>query len=319
MQDMKVIFEGVEDPRHSNATRHDIHEMPMIALPVTLSGGKGCPDMAPFGRCREDFLRRFMKLEHGIPSHDAFSDLFSALDPEGTDAALLRLAGDWAERLGDGVTATDGKATGRSFADATGRSPLHLVQAFAAGAGVVPGQVRVSGRSDGITAMPALLDLPGLRGRTVTADAMHRRRETAERVTARGGDHVLAPKAARGACTGMWRNTWRIRNCPETLTFPGIWWKRGMAASRPGGHGRSTTWTGCGRPMTGPAWRRSGRSTRPGRPGTERRPGPVTIPLVTLEAPPIPSSPCTSPLPAAGISCLSTFSPFPAGAGVSRG
>ena len=48
-------------------------------------------------------------------------------------------------------------------------------------------------------------------------------------------------------------------------------------------------------------------------------PGSVTIPLVTLEAPPIPSSPCTSPLPAAGISCLSTFSPFLAGAGVSRG
>ncbi len=202
MQDLKVIFEGVEDPRRSNATRHDLHEMLMIALLCALCGGEGCSDMALFGRCKESFLRRFMKLEHGIPSHDAFSDLFNALDPKGLNAALLRLAGGWAERLGDGVVAIDGKALRRSFADATERSALHLVQAFATGAGVVLGQVRVSGKSNEITAMPALLDLLDLRGRTVTADAMHTQRATAEQVTARGGDYVLALKGNQGSLHG---------------------------------------------------------------------------------------------------------------------
>jgi len=203
MQDLNVIFEGVKDPRRSNATRHDLHEMLMIALLSTLCGGEGCSDMALFGRCKEAFLRRFLKLEHGIPSHDAFSDLFNALDPDGLDTALARLISGWAERLGDDVIAIDGKALRRSFADAADRSPLHLVQAFAAEAGIVPGQVRVSDRSNEITAMPALPALPAPEGMTVTDGAMDGRRETAERVTARGGAYVLASKATGEACTTM--------------------------------------------------------------------------------------------------------------------
>ena len=76
-----LCFEGVEDPRTSNATRHDLHEMLMIGLLSTLCGGEGCCDMALFGRTKEPFLRRFMALKQGIPSHDVFSDLFNALDP----------------------------------------------------------------------------------------------------------------------------------------------------------------------------------------------------------------------------------------------
>ncbi len=91
--------------------------------------------MAFFGRCRESFPPRFTKLEHGIPGHDALFGPFSALDPKDLNAAPLRLAGGWAERPGDGVTAIDGRALRRSFADATERSALHPVQAFATGRG----------------------------------------------------------------------------------------------------------------------------------------------------------------------------------------
>ena len=81
MEEFSHIFEGVEEPRRSNATRHDLHEMLMIGLLATVCGGEGCSDMALFGREKEAFLRGFMNLEHGIPSHDAFSDLFNGLDP----------------------------------------------------------------------------------------------------------------------------------------------------------------------------------------------------------------------------------------------
>ena len=101
MQEIYVIFQDIEDPRRSNATRHDLHEMLMIALLSTLSGGEGCVDMETFGRMKEPFLRKFMELRHGIPSHDAFSDLFKALDPEGLLNVLLRMARDWAHTLGD--------------------------------------------------------------------------------------------------------------------------------------------------------------------------------------------------------------------------
>ncbi len=76
MLDFAPIFDGVEDDRTGNATRHNLHEMLMIALPCVICGGPTCTDMEPFGRSKEQFLRRFMTLEHGIPSHDAFTALF---------------------------------------------------------------------------------------------------------------------------------------------------------------------------------------------------------------------------------------------------
>ena len=83
MEEFSGLFEGVEDLRRSNATRHDLHEMLMIALLSMLCGGEGCTDMERFGRAKESFLRDFMTLQHGVPSHDAFSNLFNALEPKG--------------------------------------------------------------------------------------------------------------------------------------------------------------------------------------------------------------------------------------------
>ena len=96
MLDVSLLFHEVEDPRRSNATRYDLQEMLLIALLSALSGGEGCVDMERFGRAKEGFLR----LEYGIPSHDAFSNLFRALDPAGLHGVLQRIAKDWAERLG---------------------------------------------------------------------------------------------------------------------------------------------------------------------------------------------------------------------------
>jgi len=172
--------------------------MLLIALLSVLCGGEGCADMERFGRAKEPFLRRFMVLKHGIPSHDAFSDLFNALDPGGLQKVLLRLLEDWAALLEDDVIAIDGKSLRRSFATAAARSPVHLVQAFAARARLVLGQVKVADKSNEIAAMPKLLEMLALKGRIETADAMHTQRATPEAVTAWGGDYVLALKANQG-------------------------------------------------------------------------------------------------------------------------
>lgn len=199
MEEFGHVFEGVADPRRSNATLHDLDEMLMIGLLSALCGGEGCADMERFGRAKEGFLRSFMRLEHGIPSHDAFTGLFNALDPGGLQRAMLRLAEGWAAGLTGEVVAIDGKALRRSFADAASRSPLHLVQAFASEARLVLGQVRVEDKSNEIAAVPALLEMLALKGRIVTADAMHTQRRTAQAVTEAGGDYVLALKGNQGA------------------------------------------------------------------------------------------------------------------------
>ena len=121
-----------------------------------------------------------MELEGGPPSHDAFSDLFNGLDPEQMAAALtefaMTLLAALPSDLADQV-AIDGKVLKGVILNASRKSPLHLVQAFKPGAGLVLGQIKVDGKSNEITAVPKLLEILDLAGRTVTADAMHTQRE----------------------------------------------------------------------------------------------------------------------------------------------
>ena len=88
MDRFRRFFKGGEDPRTSNATRHDFLEMLMIALLSSLCSGQTCVDMADFAAINEGFLRRFMRLEHGTPGHDSFSRLFRKMEP-GPLAALI--------------------------------------------------------------------------------------------------------------------------------------------------------------------------------------------------------------------------------------
>ncbi len=56
MPNYSHVFEGITDPRRSNATHYDLHEMLMMNLLTVLSGGETCTDMAPFGRRQEDTI-----------------------------------------------------------------------------------------------------------------------------------------------------------------------------------------------------------------------------------------------------------------------
>ena len=118
MEDFRKFFKGVKDPRTNNATRNDFNEMLMIALLSSLCDGQTCVDMADFPVLNKWFLRRFMGLEHGFPSHDAFSRLFRMMDQGPFAAALSRFASGWAKVLeAEGVRqiAVDGKALRRKF------------------------------------------------------------------------------------------------------------------------------------------------------------------------------------------------------------
>ena len=198
MEDFRQFFKGVKDPRTSNATRHDFLEMLTVALLSSLCGGQTCVDMADFAVLNEKFLRRFMRLEHGPPSHDAFSRLFRMMDPGPFAAALSRFASGWAKALeADGVRqiAVDGKALRRTFSRASELSPLHLLSAFAPGSGIVLGQVAVDKKSNEIRALPALLEMLSLEGALVTADALHTQRAASELIIGKGGNYVLTLKA----------------------------------------------------------------------------------------------------------------------------
>jgi predicted transposase YbfD/YdcC len=192
MEDFIACFADVPDPREENA-RHNLHEILMIALCSMLCGGEDCSDMALFGRSKEPFLRQFLTLKHGIPSHDTFSRVFRLLDPAAFSACFTRFMQRFTETLKD-VVAIDGKTLRHSFDRASGQSPLHMVHAWAAGERLLLGQLAVDEKSNEITAVPKLLEMVSLKGCIVTADALNCQRAIAAKAVEQGADYVLALK-----------------------------------------------------------------------------------------------------------------------------
>jgi predicted transposase YbfD/YdcC len=197
MQKFRKAFRRLPDPRADNA-RHDLLEVLFIALAATLCGAESCSDMADFGQSKEELLRLFLRLEHGIPSHDTFSRVFRLLKPQAFELAFRRFMAAFAKANGlklTGVVAVDGKALRGAYERGGKATPLHLV--FAVDARMALAQQKASGRNETAGALE-VLDLLSLEGCIVTADALHCTRAFAAAVRKRGGDYVLAIKANRG-------------------------------------------------------------------------------------------------------------------------
>ena len=190
-------WEGLEDPRSGNAGLHEFHELLAIGLCCVLCGGQGPTDMAVFARAKEPFLRGFLTLANGLPSHDTFNRLFRDLDPDQFRDSFQRFMGQFSEQL-QGVVAIDDKVLRRSFDRASGKSPLHMVSAWGCQQRLVLAQIATDAKSNEITAVPKLLKLLTLKGAIVTTDALNCQRAIAEQIVEQKGDYALALKGNQG-------------------------------------------------------------------------------------------------------------------------
>lgn len=190
-------WDGLDDPRSGNAALHDFHEILAIAMCAVLCGGQGAVDMGLFAKAKEPFLRGFLTLENGVPSHDTFSRLFRGLDPEQFGAAFQRFMAGFAKQC-EGVVAIDGKVLRRSFDSTSGKSPLHMVSAWGCEQRLVLAQIATGAKSNEITAVPKLLEMLTLKGTIVTTDALNCQRGIARQIVDQGGDYVLALKGNQG-------------------------------------------------------------------------------------------------------------------------
>jgi predicted transposase YbfD/YdcC len=197
LEQFASCWEGLEDPRSGNAALHDFHELLIIALCCVLCGGQGAVDMALFAEAKEAFLRGFLRLDNGLPSHDTFSRLFRNLDPEQFRDSFQRFMAQFSEQL-QGVVAIDGKVLRRSFDRASGKSALHMVSAWGSEQRLVLAQIATDAKSNEITAVPKLLRMLALKGTIVTTDALNCQRTIAEQIVEQQGDYALALKGNQG-------------------------------------------------------------------------------------------------------------------------
>ena len=188
-------FSVIEDPRMDRTKDHLLSDILVIAVCAMLCGAEHFTDFEDFGEAKEDFLRTFLDLPNGIPSHDTFRRVFALLDPKQFADCFRRWTEGLRKAIGQEIVALDGKTLRRSYDRAKGKEPVHMVSAWARENGLVLGQVKVDDKSNEITAIPELLQKLKLAGCIVTIDAMGCQTKIAGEITAAEADYVLALKA----------------------------------------------------------------------------------------------------------------------------
>jgi predicted transposase YbfD/YdcC len=195
---LQAHFAELTDPRVDRGKRHLLLDILVIALCAVICGADSWVEMEAYGRAKEEWLKGFLLLPHGIPSHDTFARVLARLKPEELQRCFLHWMRAVSELTHGEVVAIDGKTLRRSFDRAAGKGAIHMVSAWATANRLVLGQQQVDEKSNEITAIPALLRLLELEGCIVTIDAMGCQKEIARTIVEQGADYVLALKGNQG-------------------------------------------------------------------------------------------------------------------------
>jgi predicted transposase YbfD/YdcC len=191
-------FANLKDPRTGNATQHQLQDILVIAICASICGADTWTDVEIWGIAKQDWLRGFLELPHGIPSHDTFGRVFALLDPDEFRKGFLSWIRAIQKLTRRQVIALDGKKLRRSHDHRLGKKAIALVSAWATANHLVLGQVKVRAKSNEITAIPELLRLLEVRGCIVTIDAIGCQPKIAAKIVKKEADYVLAVKQNQG-------------------------------------------------------------------------------------------------------------------------
>src|ERR687885_2817943 len=197
-QSITKHFGTIPDPRTGNAKRHLLLDIFVMAICAAICGADTWVEVELWAKANRKWLRTFLELPNGIPSHDTFGRVFAALDPEQFQTCFLAWVQAAAAICEDQIVALDGKTLRRSHDRSKGKAAIHMVSAWASSNRLVLGQVKVDEKSNEITALPALLKVLALKGCIVTIDAMGCQTEIVKTIVAPEADYVLALKGNQG-------------------------------------------------------------------------------------------------------------------------
>ena len=190
LQKLQARFAQLPDVRQPGKVLHRLDEVLMVALCTVLCDGESFLEMEDFAQTQLPWLRTFLQLENGAPSHDVFRNVLLALEP----SALLSILTEWCGELTGKHVAIDGKALRGTYNAEKGRYLVHLVRAWVDAYSLSAGQVTCAEKSNEIEAIPRLLESLNLQGATVTLDAMGTHPPIAEQIHEAGADYVLSLK-----------------------------------------------------------------------------------------------------------------------------
>lgn len=199
MEELLQWMEYIEDIRQKRKVRHLLKDIVVIVLFATLANADDWVEIATFAELYQDYLRKYIELKNGVPSHDTISRVMGMISPE----LLQQVYGKWQELLNRNegeilkkIIAIDGKTMcGNKQKE---KKANHIVSAWSKEDGYCLGQKAVKEKSNEITAIPELLEKIQIKGQIVTIDAMGTQIKIAEKIRSKHGDYVLALKGNQG-------------------------------------------------------------------------------------------------------------------------
>lgn len=191
-------FETLEDPRTAYLVEHPLLDIMALTICAVICGAESWKDIEAYGHSKSKWLKTFLSLPNGIPSHDTIARVFALLEPTQLQRCFVSWVKSIAELSLGEVVSLDGKSARRSYDKGAGKGAIHMVSAWASENQLVLGQVKVDGKSNEITAIPKLLSILDVSGCIVTIDAMGAQTEIAKQIIDQDADYVLSLKGNQG-------------------------------------------------------------------------------------------------------------------------
>jgi predicted transposase YbfD/YdcC len=191
-------FDALEDPRRLPSTQHSLHDILVLSICAVICGADSFTAIEEFGHTKIDFLRRYLNLPHGIPSHDTIGRVFALLDTEQFAACFADWMASIFEATEGEVVSLDGKRLRRSYDRASNQAVIEMVGAWATQNSLVLGGLQTHPDSNEVEALPRLIELLDLHGCIVTIDAAGCQRTNTKAVIEQGAEYVLALKENQG-------------------------------------------------------------------------------------------------------------------------
>jgi len=191
-------FGKVKDPRINRTKLHELLDIIIIAICGVICGADDWVGIELFGKAKIDWLKTFLKLPNGIPSHDTFGRVFAALNPQEFESSFMEWVQAISQLTQGQVIAIDGKQLRGSRDSGAGKNAIYMVSAWATENQLVLGQRKVDEKSNEITAIPKLLKLLEIKGCIVTVDAIGTQTKIAKTIIEQEGDYILAVKENQG-------------------------------------------------------------------------------------------------------------------------
>jgi len=234
-------FEKLSDPRVDRTKDHKLIDILVIALCAMICGADNFVAMETYGKSKYEWLKQFLELKNGIPSHDTFARVFARIDPNEFEQCFRDWISSITELMPGEVINIDGKTLKHSTHNGLGKKAIHLVNAWASEQRLVLAQHKVHERTNEITAIPHLIKVLELNGCLVTIDAMGTQTDIAQLLHSKGADYCLALK---GNQRGLFQEVKELFDNAQQTEWIGI--EHSFHRTVEKGHGRIETrryWT----------------------------------------------------------------------------